>query len=1104
MSRFHLRTLPFLLSAAIYAQSAGTGSVTGIVSDSSGAILPGAKIVVKNLETAVIVQTVANDTGNYVVQNLLPGSYELSTSIQGFKTYVATNLRVQVGQVLRIDPSMAVGDVAESIAVTAAPPLVQTETGALGQTIGNQQIVQLPLNGRNIFGLVALVPGAAPDQAGQTRVNGARARGNEYMIDGVTQVTPVHRGGTALPPPPDAIEEFKVLTNGYSAEYGNASGGIINAATKSGTNEFHGTLWEFLRNDALNTRNFFAAPGSRNPVLRYNQFGAAGGGPVWIPKLYNGKNRTFFFADYDGQRVRNQSVFNVTVPTAASRTGDLSAFLGGNIGTDALGRAVLQGQVYDPATDRVVNGVAVRDPIPGNNLGPLRSRFDPAALKLLEFFPAPTEAGLAAQNFRTASSTGSEYNRYEFRGDHNFNANQRVFARYSKSTQIGLANVPFRGAGLDVDQNDNVNQNLAGAWNSVWSPSFLSETRVAFLQIKPTRLPYLSGRNIAKEVGIPNIDTFNYGLPIIDIAGLQTLAFSGSVLLEDHRAFSILENMTLVKGQHTLKFGGEWRRYQIQNLQPGAPNGSFSFRASQTALPGAFESRTGNAIGSFLFGQAQAFSYTQFDYLLLVQPSTWAGYFQDDWKVSRRLTLNLGMRYDLNTRNRESQDRSSTLDLASGRVLAGAAKPKTALDTNNLAPRFGFALDLSGSQRTVVRGGYGIFYQPVQGGGSNAGLAKFPYTFGIGNSSTGVTPITTLSRGPVLIPQFDINDPRLGFGNNVGVEQPNLAPYVQQWNLGIEHSLTRDTLVGIAYVGSASKKLDTGTGGSTPINQVRIEDVRRAAQLQGTQTPDTQPLRPYPQFTGVNAFMMRYGDSNYHSMQMKMERRFAKGLSVLANYTWSKSIDNGSEVFGFTGGSNPQDIYNIAAERAVAGGDVPHRFVAAYVVEIPVGKGRRVNVNRFWDFVVGGFQLSGITTFQSGRPVDVTQAVNTTRTFNALMRPNTLGNPILPQDQQRLDRFFDTSQFAAASPLSFGTSPRNPVRGPGLANTDLALEKFFTVTERMNVEFRAEAFNMTNTPPFGNPNGGYNPGLTLAAQGFGRVTGAGAGRTFQMALKFRF
>jgi hypothetical protein len=578
-----------LFVSVVLAQSAGTGSLTGVAVDGSGATLPGVSITLKNLATNVIITAMTNDAGNYVIQNLVPGAYELTAQNSGFKKFVRTGLQVEVGQTLRIDPEMQVGDVNESVTISSAPPLVQTETGSRGEVIGNRQVTQLPLNGRNVYGLVNLVPGAAPDQAGNIRVNGARARGNEYMVDGVTQVTPVHRGGPVLPPPIDSVEEFKVMTNSYSAEYGNASGAIINVATKSGTNEYRATLWEFFRNDKLNTRNFFAPANSKKPVLRYNQFGVAGGGPFRLPPAlfgplaYDGRDRTFFFANYEGRRIRGQSVFNTTVPTAAMRGGDFSAFLGPAIGTDALGREVRQGQIYDPTTERTVNGRIVRDPIANNILTPsLLARLDPAAVKLLQFFPSPTNAALV-QNFIRAASTGSDYNRYEVRADHIFSASQRIFGRYSSSKQPTLANVPFRGAGLDVDVNNNFVKNVAVSLNSTLTPTSLNEFRFAFLRLQPTRLPYLSGRNVSQEVGIPNI-SFNFGLPIIDIAGLQPLGFGGSVLQEDHRALSFIDNFTLVRGAHSLRFGGEYRKLQIQNFQPGAPQGNFAFRTAQTAF----------------------------------------------------------------------------------------------------------------------------------------------------------------------------------------------------------------------------------------------------------------------------------------------------------------------------------------------------------------------------------------------------------------------------------------------------------------------------------------------------------------------------------------
>lgn len=1097
-----------VLTSPSFAQGVGVGSITGIASDSSGAVIAGVQIDVRNIATGVIISATSNPQGNYLIPNLIPGLYELTAAVQGFKKYVRTGLQVQVGETLRIDPALEVGNVTESVQVSAAAPLVQTESGSRGEVLDNRQITQLPLSGRNVYNLTALVPGSAPDNSGRVRINGARARSNEFLVDGVTQVNPETRADPIAPPPVDSIEEVKVFTNSYAAEYGNAAGGLVNVATKSGTNEYHVTLWEFLRNDALNTRNFFAPPTQKKPVLRQNQFGAAGGGPVSLPGIYDGRNRTFFFADYEGWRVRRQSVFNVTVPTVSMRAGDLSSLLGPVIGTDSLGREVRQGQIYDPFSERSANGVLVRDPVVNNILTPaLRARLDPAATRALTLYPSPTEAGLNAQNFRRATSTGDDWNRFDLRLDHIIASKHRIFGRYSDYSADSLPNAAFSGAQGDFQTNANKQRSVTASWTGTFASNLLNEFRFAWLDRVTNREPYLAGRNVASDLGIPGIAT-EAGVPNIDISGFQALGgnFSGGYLIGEQQVYSLINHVAIITGRHSLKIGAEARLYRLENFQPNMLNGSFTFRPDQTALPGSLQGRTGNAFASFLFGLANQTQYTQKDPGQQINGDTYAAFIQDDFKLARRLTLNLGIRYDVNTRLREIRDLHSSFDLGTARVIAGKGKPEVSLDRNNFAPRIGFALDVTGNQQTVVRGGYGIFYQPIVGSGGNplGGVPKFPFEFTSNAVSIGVSPVTTLSAGPVLQQEFQVDDPRLGFGTNVQIQSSNLAPYVQQWNLGVEHAIGGRVLAGVAYVGSAGKKLESGRNGTINLNQVRIEDVQRASAQQNTLTPDTSRLRPYPNFNEVQSLLTRYGDSNYHSLQAKAESRMSGGLTFLLSYTWSKSIDNASEIFNFTGGSYPQDVYNLAAERAVSTADVPHRFSGAYVWDVPVGRGRAVELGRFADALLGGWQLNGITTLSSGRPVEVEQASNTSRTFSQLQRPNISGNPALSREERTLDRFFDTSVFSAAMPLTFGTSPRNPIRGPGLVNFDLAVVKQWKLGEKRAIEFRGESFNLSNTPQFIlDTRTSYNPSVPLAQQSFGRITSARDGRVIQLALKLR-
>lgn len=1160
-----------------------TGTIHGVVSDASGAVLPRARVTLTNTGTGITVNAETDDAGRYSFPAIKIGGYQVAVEAAGFKKFVRSGITLSIQQQAQIDIQLQAGDISQSVEVTAEAPLLQTSESSVGQSVNGETINNLPLNGRDWTYLARLSAGVnIPQQgaraAGQFAANGTRPAQNNYMIDGIDNNTSSvdFLNGTAyvIKPPVDAIGEFKIQTNSFSAEYGRAGGAVLNASMKSGTNNFHGTLWEFLRNDKFDANNFGNNfRGIQKAKYRQNQFGGALGGPIW-------KNKTFFFGDLEATRIRQGRLLTASVPTALQKSSGYTDFSdlitrqnNAVRGTDLLGRRILQGTIFDPATTRrvtsgqidPVTGIAatgtgfVRDPFPGNRIP--ASRLSPSAIKLMNLFPAENfnQAGTVGNNYATVRNLTDDTISYDFRIDHHFSDRSQIFGRYSWADIKRYRPAPFEGVadgGAYGDGDEIVRTSgLAVSYTFSFSPTLMNEARLGLSREKSNRLPPFGNdtTDVPKSFGIQGIPQVagNGGLPTLNIGGMTRLGASNWLVADRlSNTTQLTDNLTKIYKSHTFKGGFEYQYIDFPWVGPPFARGSFSFNGSYASAPGLSDGSTGRAqllltpINATVAGgvnnvggldQLQASPFGS-----IASNRNYGGaYIQDDWKVTSKLTLNLGLRWERFSLTNDANYGQANFVQEVGQKpryiipLRRKDNPKVSqaftdgltangidlvysdefgsgigiVQKKNFAPRLGFAYQVT--NKLVVRGGYGIYYSGFENRGGNPSLGynypfQFDFTF---RPPSDVAPLVypdgslgTLERGLLGVPldPTRVNPTNL---NLRGIEFRFKTPYTQGYNLLTQYQLGTKNSIEVGYVASLGRHIETFVG-TNHTNKI---------------LPTGQGLNPqnhvaFPTFARGSSLAMTTGNSHYHSLQTKFQRRMSRGLDALVSYTYSKTLTNAGDLLsnGGAGGFRAPGIIWISNEMARAGFDMKHALVFSGNYDLPVGKGQKFlnGMNRVADAILGGWSTNWIYSYYSGQPQNIACTVTTTEGTgcNSLKVAGT--NPYQDKrDAQGYRVIWNPAAFTNParattigqtdlSPLGAG---RNQLDGPPQRGIDFSVFKSIQVTERIRTEFRAEMFNFTNTPSFNIPTANFQSAV------FGRLdTQRNNPRQVQLALKLYF
>jgi hypothetical protein len=1157
-----------------------TGTILGTVKDQTGAVVPDAKVTIVNQGTGESITTTTRPDGTYIVTPLKIGSYRITVELAGFKKEENAAFDLNIQQQAVVDFALQTGATNETVQVTAQAELLQTQSAVVGQVIGAKTVEAMPLNGRDWTMLATLTPGVTQPQQGaragnQFAANGTRPAQNDYLLDGIdnnsNDVDFLSGEADVVKPPVDAISEFNIQTNNFSAEFGRAGGAIVNATIKSGTNGFHGAAWEFFRNDALDANAYFSDPATqRKPELRQNQFGAVAGGKII-------RDRTFWFADYEGtqihQGVLQSGIWVPTTPEAGSgftNFADLLNATGTFQRTDALGRSFSNGQIFDPATTRSVtagqvdpvtgimattNGY-VREAFPNNQLP--KGRLDVNAIKLLQLFPAQNLPGVE-NNYQTTTLNTTGQTTFDVRIDQRFNEKNQMFGRYSYINNTQHVPPPFGGVADGGGYGDGTQKwdvyGVAVSYTHVFTPTLINEVRFGYGQEHTTRVPTTAGTlGIPAQFGIGGVPQFagNGGLPNLSLGNVHNLG--GSEWLPGDRysdTTQLTENLTKVYKSHTFKGGGEFQYLYFPWLAPPESKGAFDFDGRYASIPNQTDKLAGTA--QFLLspiaatvangvdnsGGSDQVAASNYGYLHSNR-NYWGVYFQDDWKLTPRLTVNLGLRWEHfgqvgDTNGAQANFVPGIPGSTAQFIMTSANKTKTPLSTSfvqdlakdgialnytnqygtglgisqkvNFGPRFGVSYQVT--NKLVARVGYGIFYGAFENRGGDPSLGynyPFEYVLQFQDSSNGGVGSVT----PTIFPNGSVGSLENGLqgisltpqnvsGNGLqfrGVQLHYQTPYTQGFNLALQYALTPVDSIQAAYVGSVGRHFEAFAGTNNP------------SQILPPGTPIT-PYLAFPDFANGASYDITEGSSSYNSLQTKYERRFSHGLYFLAGYTWARTLTDAGDLLsnGGVGGYRAPQITGISYDSGLASFNINHSFVASGTYDLPIGQGKALlgNLHGPAQLLLGGWITNGILTLNSGPPQVIPCQITTTATTGTCYADSVPG--VSKYRSGGPAHYYNPAAFADPQvATTIGNSNLAPlggsntqVNGPGFRDLDFSIFKEFRVTETTRLQFRAESFNLTNTPSFNLPT---NTNFQDTANFGQSTTTRSSPRELQFALKY--